>query len=117
LSRDALLAMPLITAKLPIACTEGWSTVQTWTGVPLIDLAAVAGVPRPGRVALTAIDSDGKTILSAAQVRDRRSMLALRVNGADLSLDHGYPARVIVPAAPGVHNRKWIRLMTFVPEV
>jgi hypothetical protein len=24
---------------------------------------------------------------------------------------------VIVPAAPGVHNRKWIRLMTFVPEV
>jgi DMSO/TMAO reductase YedYZ molybdopterin-dependent catalytic subunit len=117
LSRDALLAMPLTTAKLPIACTEGWSTVQTWTGVPLIDLAVLAGVPRPGQVALTAIDSDGKTILSAAQIRDRRSMLALRVNGADLSLDHGYPARVIVPAAPGVHNRKWIRRMTFVPEV
>ena len=116
LSRQALLAMPLTTAKLPIACTEGWSTVQTWTGVPLIDLAALAGVPKPGRVALTTIGSGGKTVLSGTQVRDRHSMLALRVNGADLSLDHGYPARVIVPAAPGTHNRKWIRQMTFVAE-
>ena len=67
-------------------------------------------------VALTTIGSGGKTVLSGAQVRDRHSMLALRVNGADISLDHGYPARVIVPAAPGTHNRKWIRQMTFVAE-
>lgn len=116
LSREALLAMPLTTAKLPIACTEGWSTVQTWTGVPLIDLAVLAGVPRPDRLTLTTLKSDGKTILSGAQVRDRHSMLALRVNGADLSLDHGYPARVIVPDAPGTYCRKWMRRMTFVPE-
>ena len=25
-----------------------------------------------------------------------------------LSLDHGYPARVIIPALPGVHNTKWV---------
>jgi DMSO/TMAO reductase YedYZ molybdopterin-dependent catalytic subunit len=35
------------------------------------------------------------------------------VNGEDLSLDHGFPARVIVPANPGVHNTKWVTLMTF----
>ena len=40
-------------------------------------------------------------------------MLALRVNGSDLSPDHGYPARVIVPAAPGVHNTKWVTSLTF----
>ncbi|MDP9072127.1 MAG: molybdopterin-dependent oxidoreductase, partial [Actinomycetota bacterium] len=45
--------------------------------------------------------------LSRRQLRDPRSLLALRVNGAELSLDHGYPARVIVPAASGVHNTKW----------
>ena len=27
------------------------------------------------------------------------------VNGEDLSLDHGFPARIIVPALPG-HNTK-----------
>jgi DMSO/TMAO reductase YedYZ molybdopterin-dependent catalytic subunit len=41
------------------------------------------------------------------------SLLAFRVNGADLSVDHGYPARVILPASPGVHNIKWVTTMTF----
>ena len=36
------------------------------------------------------------------------SLLALKVNGVDLSMDHGFPARVIVPALPGVHNTKWV---------
>jgi DMSO/TMAO reductase YedYZ molybdopterin-dependent catalytic subunit len=40
-------------------------------------------------------------------------MLALKVNGEDLSMDHGFPARIIVPALPGVHNTKWVGEMTF----
>ena len=28
-------------------------------------------------------------------------------------MDHGYPARIIVPALPGVHNTKWVGQMTF----
>lgn len=32
----------------------------------------------------------------------------MQVNGYDLSLDHGYPARVIVPAMLRVLNTKWI---------
>jgi DMSO/TMAO reductase YedYZ molybdopterin-dependent catalytic subunit len=46
-------------------------------------------------------------------VADGDSLLALRVNGVDLSLDHGFPARVIVPANPGVHNTKWVTRLTF----
>jgi DMSO/TMAO reductase YedYZ molybdopterin-dependent catalytic subunit len=37
----------------------------------------------------------------------------LRVNGADLSLDHGFPARIIGPALPGVHCTKWVAQMSF----
>ena len=47
------------------------------------------------------------------QLHDGRSLLALQVEGEDLSLDHGYPARIIVPALPGVHNTKWVARMTF----
>ena len=47
------------------------------------------------------------------QVRDPRSLLALHVNGEPLTPDHGYPARIIVPAAPGVLNTKWVARMTF----
>jgi DMSO/TMAO reductase YedYZ molybdopterin-dependent catalytic subunit len=51
--------------------------------------------------------------LNAAQVHADDALLALRVNGADLPLDHGYPARVIVPALPGVHNTKWVARIDF----
>jgi DMSO/TMAO reductase YedYZ molybdopterin-dependent catalytic subunit len=51
--------------------------------------------------------------LAANQVGYPDALLALRVDGADLSLDHGYPARIIVPALPGVHNTKWVGAIEF----
>jgi DMSO/TMAO reductase YedYZ molybdopterin-dependent catalytic subunit len=113
LSREDLLAMALTTADLPIACTEGWSTVQRWTGVPLADLARLAGATNHDTADLRALESTGGATLSASQVSAPDSMLALRVNGADLSLDHGFPARVIVPSAPGTHNIKWMSQIVF----
>jgi DMSO/TMAO reductase YedYZ molybdopterin-dependent catalytic subunit len=54
-----------------------------------------------------------RTTLAPNQIEDERSLIALRVNGADLSLDHGFPARLIVPALPGVHNTKWVGKLIF----
>ena len=48
-----------------------------------------------------------------AAVADLNDLPIKAVNGAELSLDHGYPARVIVPANPGVHNTKWVASLTF----
>jgi DMSO/TMAO reductase YedYZ molybdopterin-dependent catalytic subunit len=54
-----------------------------------------------------------KASLSHDQIADPSSLLALKVNGEDLPIDHGYPARIIVPGLPGVHNVKWVASMTF----
>lgn len=116
LSRPQLLAMPQHTADLPIACVEGWSTTQTWTGVRLADLARLAGVGEPASAQVESLQRSGAfndAALQHNQVLDPDSLLALRVNGADLSLDHGFPARIIVPALPGVHNTKWVRSIEF----
>jgi DMSO/TMAO reductase YedYZ molybdopterin-dependent catalytic subunit len=117
LSRADLLGLEQHTAHLPIACVEGWSTDdQAWTGVRLRDLARLAGVSRPASVLVESLQRGGTfrhAALAAGQIMDPGSLLALRVNGADLSLDHGYPARVIVPASPGVHNTKWVASLTF----
>lgn len=114
LSRDDLLALPQHTAELPIACVEGWSTgVQSWSGVRLVDLARMVGAPDAVLVeSLQRGGAFGSAVLARNQVADPLSLLALRVNGVDLSLDHGFPARVIVPAAPGVHNTKWVRRLS-----
>jgi DMSO/TMAO reductase YedYZ molybdopterin-dependent catalytic subunit len=117
LTRAELLAMPQHTAHLAINCVEGWSTGnQEWTGVRLRDLARLAGADQPASVLVNSLERNGafnRVVLSAGQIMDPDSLLAFRVNGADLSLDHGFPARVIVPASPGVHNTKWVASMTF----
>ena len=116
LTRAQLLAMPQHTARLSINCVEGWTSGdQTWTGVRLRDLAALAGAAHPASVEVESLQRAGfgRVVLSAGQLMDPDSLLALQVNGADLSLDHGYPARVIVPAGPGVHNTKWVTHLTF----
>ena len=117
LSRAQLLALPQHTAQLPIACVEGWSTgVQTWTGVRLADLATVAGAAPEASLFVESLQRTGpfgSATLSAGQVRAPDALLALRVNGVDLSADHGFPARVVIPALPGVHNTKWVARMTF----
>ena len=50
----------------------------------------------------------GETSLRRNQIMDADSLLALRVNGATLSRDHGYPARMIAPGRPGVLQTKWL---------
>ncbi|MGW2209619.1 molybdopterin-dependent oxidoreductase [Streptomyces sp. NPDC001781] len=118
LGRADLLRMPQHSASLPIACVEGWSTAdQWWRGVRLRDLAALAGYEgAPPDVLVESLQRHGafrRAALRANQVSDPRSLLALYVNGEELSPDHGYPARIIVPAAPGVHNTKWVARLTF----
>jgi DMSO/TMAO reductase YedYZ molybdopterin-dependent catalytic subunit len=116
LTRGDLLALPQATHDLPIACVEGWSTSQTWTGVPLRDLAGLVGGVDVDEVFLESLQEGGifRTMsITGRQLRDARTMVALAVNGADLSLDHGFPARLIIPAAPGVRNTKWLATVSF----
>ncbi|AZM64437.1 MULTISPECIES: molybdopterin-dependent oxidoreductase [unclassified Streptomyces] len=117
LNRADLLGLPLHSADLPIACVEGWSTSdQWWRGVRLRDLAALVGHDEPVDVLVESLQRRGpfrRAALRSNQVEDPRSLLALFVNGEELTLDHGYPARIIVPAAPGVLNTKWVERLTF----
>jgi DMSO/TMAO reductase YedYZ molybdopterin-dependent catalytic subunit len=116
LTRVALLGMDQLDVSMPIACVEGWSTVQDWSGVRLVDLARLVGVDHPTGAYVQSLEKGGaysEVTLAGNQVCADHAMLALRVNGSDLSPDHGYPARLMIPAAPGVHNTKWVRSIKF----
>lgn len=111
LSRPELLKLPQHTVDLPIACVEGWSTTQRWTGVRLRDLAAMVGAADGLGFHVESLQPAGafrQTTLSRDQTMTEDSLLALKVNGEDLSMDHGFPARIMVPALPGVHCTKWV---------
>jgi DMSO/TMAO reductase YedYZ molybdopterin-dependent catalytic subunit len=114
-TRAQLEAMPQYEYALPIACVEGWSTTQRWSGVRIADLAALSGITGEATVTTVSLDRGtyGRATLGHEQVADPQTLLALRVNGLQLPLDHGYPARVIGPALPGVHCTKWVTGLRF----
>ncbi|MEO3769269.1 molybdopterin-dependent oxidoreductase [Micromonospora sp. B9E7] len=110
-SRAELAALPQRTANLPIACVEGWSASADWTGVPVVDLLRLVGAPTNRAVRISSLETDGlyaTSTLPATHVGDPLTLLALRINGQELSADHGYPCRLIAPSRPGVLQTKWV---------
>ncbi len=111
--------MPQHTEDIPIQCVEGWVSWQTWTGVRLRDLARMAGVADPDELFVESVQPAGAfddVVLRGSRATDPQSLLALKVNGEELSLDHGYPARIMIPASPGVHQTKWVGRLTWRPS-
>lgn len=104
--------------------TEAWITLNCvsnevggdlignawWSGVKISELLVEAGV-QPGANAVLQTSADGWTCGTplAALTDDRSAMLALGMNGEPLPVDHGFPARMVVPGLYGfVSATKWV---------
>lgn len=112
-----LNAMPQHRERLPIACVEGWSVGADWEGVRLRDLLARAGFPEGSWVRVVSLEKGGygSSVMQREYASDPATLLALRLNGEVLSIDHGYPARIIAPARPGVLQTKWVTRLELIP--
>ncbi|WP_309231105.1 molybdopterin-dependent oxidoreductase [Nocardia sp. SYP-A9097] len=110
-TRADLAALPQTEAVLPIACVEGWSASARWSGVRLRDLLTAVGEFHSGDVRFESLEPGGLYRTSALPSRhavDASTLVALRLNGEDLTVDHGYPCRLIAPNRPGVLQTKWL---------
>ncbi|OHV57299.1 molybdopterin-binding protein [Pseudofrankia sp. BMG5.36] len=111
LSLDELRAFGQHTSKLPITCVEGWAADATWHGPRLRDLLDAAGIPPDATVRVESLEARGgyrTSEVNPPHARDPLTLLATGLNGAELDLDHGYPARLIAPNRPGVLQTKWV---------
>jgi DMSO/TMAO reductase YedYZ molybdopterin-dependent catalytic subunit len=81
-----------------------------WSGVRIARLLAEAGV-QPGADAVLQTSEDGWTCGTPleALTDDRQAMVAFGMNGEALPIEHGFPARVVVPGLYGyVSACKWV---------
>jgi hypothetical protein len=104
-----LAALPTVERVIPLACVEGWSVSARWRGVRLIDLVGRAGGDAHSAVrvvSLETVGAFGSSIVSRPQLEE--SILATHLNGSRLTVDHGYPVRLIAPNRAGVLNTKWL---------
>jgi DMSO/TMAO reductase YedYZ molybdopterin-dependent catalytic subunit len=81
-----------------------------WTGYRVADLLAVAGVHADADMVLsTSIDGFTAGTPVDALTDGRDALLAVGLNGQPLPVEHGYPARLVVPGLYGyVSATKWV---------
>ena len=86
----------------------------SWRGVMLKDLLAAAGVqPAAEQVFSTSLDGWTCGFPVSVAMDGRDAMVALGMNGDTLPIEHGFPARLVVPGLYGyVSATKWLSEIT-----
>ncbi|CAN5880125.1 sulfite oxidase [soil metagenome] len=115
LSFSDLLDRALVERRITLTCVSneiggGLVGNATWTGVLLADLLEEAGV-RAGADAVLSTSADGFTAGTpiGALTGGRDAMIAVAMNGEPLPIEHGFPARMVVPGLYGyVSATKWV---------
>jgi DMSO/TMAO reductase YedYZ molybdopterin-dependent catalytic subunit len=118
LTFSELVQLPLIERYVTIACVSnevGGNLVGNakWTGVRLTDVLDMAGV-QSGATQIVPRSVDGWTagfpttwVTDPAHPRD--AIIAVKMNDLPLPVEHGFPARLIVPGLYGyVSATKWL---------
>jgi len=103
-------ALPTVDHVIPLACVEGWSVSARWIGPTLLSLVERAGGGRGSTVEVMSVEANGiyrHSHIFGPQLAG--AILATHLNGERLTLDHGYPIRLIAPDRAGVLNTKWLR--------
>ncbi len=102
---DALaLSTSSLTATLD--CTGGWYTVQTWRGIPLIELLTRAQLQADAKGIRLRGVLDYTAPFTLAQAEE--ILLATHVGEEVLNHSHGFPMRAVVPSRRGWHWVKWL---------
>jgi len=115
LTWEQLLQRPMIERYVTLACVSnevGGDLIGNalWLGTPIRELLEEAG-PLPGADQVVQRSVDGWTCGSPTSVLmdGRDALLAVGMNGEALPVDHGFPARMVVPGLYGyVSACKWI---------
>ena len=115
LTYDDLLARDLIERDITLTCVSNevggrLAGHARWLGTRLDDLLAEAGV-QAGADQIVGRSVDGFTcgFPVAAAMDGRDALVAVAMNGEPLPIEHGFPARLIVPGLYGyVSATKWL---------
>jgi DMSO/TMAO reductase YedYZ molybdopterin-dependent catalytic subunit len=112
---DDLARFDVVETVTTLTCVSnpvGGKLISTgiWTGYRVADLLAAAGVHADADMVLsTSIDGFTAGTPVQALTDGRAALLAVGLNGQPLPIEHGYPARLVVPGLYGyVSATKWV---------
>lgn len=110
LTYDQIRAMPAVDVRCDMHCVTHWSRLDNrFTGVSIRSILALAG-PRPeARFVMCHSEAGFTTNVPLKDFDQPDCLLAYQWEGKDLTADHGYPLRGVVPRLYLWKSAKWIR--------
>lgn len=108
---DEFLRLPRVKVFADFHCVTRWSRLgNLWEGVATRELIARAGGARPEARYVMAYGYDGgwTTNLPLADFLAEDALVAILHDGEAISVEHGGPARLIVPKLYAWKSAKWV---------
>ena len=117
LSLEDLQRLPRVSHRVNHYCVEGWTAVETWTGVPFTALAnLVRPAPDAQYVDFQSFDEDYHESWDLESAMHPQSVVAYGLDGKMLEPAHGAPARFFSPIKLGYKNTKYLTKIVFMPK-
>jgi len=96
------------TKVVQLDCVEGWSVKILWEGVLLSDLIDRSDASEEATTVVFRAADGYTTSLPLRFVRDRKILLAYRMNGVAIPKERGYPFMVVAEDHWGYKWAKWV---------
>ncbi|HXR35475.1 MAG TPA: sulfite oxidase-like oxidoreductase [Candidatus Binataceae bacterium] len=110
-------ALPRSKMVADFHCVTTWSRLDNvWEGVLVADLMKLTKLKPAAAFVLIHCDAGYTTNLALNYFLDDDVMLAYRHDGQDLTPDHGFPLRLVVPKLYAWKSAKWVRAIEFLAK-
>ena len=107
----------ITTVPADFHCVTTWSKFDNvWEGVRFLDLLPHLQVQPAARYVMAHCAYGYTTNMPLADLQRDNVLFAWRHNGADLTPEHGYPLRLVVPHLYAWKSAKWLRGIEFMAE-
>lgn len=118
LTLEDLQKLPRVSNRVNHYCVEGWTAVETWTGVSFSELARlVRPQPNARYVDFQSFDDDYHESWDIESAMHPQTVVAYGLDGKMLEPAHGAPARVFSPIKLGYKNTKYLTRIVFMPAM
>ncbi len=110
LSYQAFKDLPRTTLAADIHCVTAWSRLAvSFEGVLARTVLEHAGIRPEARFVMVHAEQGYETNVPLEYVLADDALLADRADGADLTPDHGWPLRLVIPRLYFWKSAKWVR--------
>ena len=114
---DEVRSLPIREQTSDIHCVTAWSRLaDRWTGVPIQEILSRARPLPEARYVMAHCEYGYTTSVPLEVLDDDDVMLCWARNGEELTPEHGWPLRLLIPKKYFWKSAKWLRGLEFMPR-